>query len=607
MESYTPHSTRAACAADNGDMDILGVILARAGSKGLPDKCVRPLLGRPMIEYTFDHALAARSLTAIVLSTDSRPAMRLARARGIELIERPAALAGDTATVDESLRHAVLEWESRHGRSAGAVVMLYGNIPVRAAEAIDRCVWKLREAGTSVRTVAPIGKHHPDWLHRLAGDRMSQFRTNSIYRRQDLEPLYYHDGAVIAVTRAALFAATPGDAQSFLGDDRRALVQRPDDAVDVDDAMDLAVAEAVLRGARPSAPAAIDAPHVRRIGSRDVGPNRRVYVIAEAGVNHDGDFDDALRLVDVAADTGADAVKFQIFESAKLTRRDAPMAAYQRAAGGESQREMLAKLELNTAQFERLATHARTRGIDFLATPFGIDDLGVLRRLGVAAVKFASTDLNNVTLLQPATALGLPMILSTGASTAAEIDAAVARLREWRVSDRAILLHCVSAYPTPPAAANVRAIAALSARTGLPVGYSDHTTLASTGALAVAAGACVLEKHFTLDRLRPGPDHAMSLSPGELAEYIARVREAESLLGSGQIGMSAIERDVRAVARKSLCYARPLTVGTRITSDMLIAKRPGDGIGPDQVERVVGRELIANVEPDSPVAWEHLR
>lgn len=588
-------------------MDVLGVILARAGSKGLPDKCVRPLLGRPLIEYTFDHALAARELNAVLLSSDSGPALQLARARGIDIVERPAQLASDTATVDDALRHAVQTWEARYGRTVDAVVMLYGNIPVRAAGSIDRCIANLRRGGSSVRTVAPIGKHHPDWLHRLDGDRMDQFRKNSIYRRQDLEPLFYHDGAVIAVTRAALFGATPGDAQSFLGDDRRAVRQRAEDAVDVDEAIDLAIAEAVLRNAAASAGDPVFRSMVRTIGAREVGPGRQCYVIAEAGVNHDGDFDDALRLIDVAADAGADAVKFQIFEAAKLTRRDAPTAAYQLAAGGQSQQAMLAKLELAAVQFERLATRARRRGIDFLATPFGVDDLAVLRKLGAPAIKFASTDLNNVTLLQPATALGLPMILSTGAATAVEIDAAVGRLREWDVAERSLLLHCVSAYPTPPNAANLRAIAALAERTGMPVGYSDHTTLTTTGALAVACGACVLEKHFTLDRLRPGPDHAMSLSPGELAEYVARAREAESLLGGGHVGMSEIERDVRRVARKSLCYARRLVAGTRVTSEMLIAKRPGDGIGPDEIERVVGRELVADVSPDSVVAWEHLR
>lgn len=231
-------------------MNALAIILARAGSRGLPDKCVRPLLGRALIEYTFDHALAAKSVAAIVLSTDSIPAKHLAARRRIEVVDRPAALASDTATIDAAARHAVETWESRYRQEIDAAVILYANIPVRTAGLIDRALEQLETSGgTSVRSVAPIGRHHPDWLHRLDGDRMQQYRVNSIHRRQDLEPLYYHDGAVIAVTRAALFGAlaTPGDSQAFLGSDRRALVQKPEEAVDVDEPVDLFLAEAVLR------------------------------------------------------------------------------------------------------------------------------------------------------------------------------------------------------------------------------------------------------------------------------------------------------------------------------------------------------------------------
>jgi N-acylneuraminate cytidylyltransferase len=231
-------------------MEVLGIILARAGSNGLPGKCVRALLGRAVIEYTFDHALAARRLTAVVLSTDSQRAQALARRAGIEVIDRPADLATDTATVDAAARHAIEIWEQRHGRPVGAAVLLYGNIPVRSRDLIDRAIERLIQSGAdSVRSVAPITKQHPDWIHRLDGDRMTQFRPNSISRRQDLEPLYYHDGAVAAVTRAALFEAlrTPEDRQAFLGRDRRAIVQRCEDAVDIDGPVDLFVAEAVLR------------------------------------------------------------------------------------------------------------------------------------------------------------------------------------------------------------------------------------------------------------------------------------------------------------------------------------------------------------------------
>ena len=231
-------------------MKILGVILARAGSQGLPNKCIRLLSGRPLIEYTFDHACSSHHLTHVLLSTDSEPAKELARAREIAAVDRPPDLANATATVDAAARHAVEIWEHDHHQIADAVCLLYGNIPIRADGVIDRAIKHLIKTGAdSVRSVAPVGKMHPDWLFRLSDDAMTQLRPNSIYRRQDLEPVYYHDGAAVVVTRSALFRALdfPDDHQAFLGSDRRAIVQRCDDAVDVDEPIDLMLAEAVLR------------------------------------------------------------------------------------------------------------------------------------------------------------------------------------------------------------------------------------------------------------------------------------------------------------------------------------------------------------------------
>ncbi len=249
-------------------MSVLATILARAGSKGLPDKCVRPLLGRPMIEYTIDHAQQSTCIDAIVLTTDSPRAAEIGRQRGIYVVDRPPELASDTATVDAAARHALEAYEADHEYYADAVVILYGNIPVRADGIIDRCVTHLlASGGDSVRTVAPVGKMHPDWMHRLDGDRMIQFRENSIYRRQDLEPLYYHDAAVIAVTRGSLYTppAHEEDFHAFLGKDRRAVVQGPEDAVDVDSLMDFYHAEAILRVRNETAGAAAAAqPNARR-------------------------------------------------------------------------------------------------------------------------------------------------------------------------------------------------------------------------------------------------------------------------------------------------------------------------------------------------------
>lgn len=209
-----------------------------------------------MIEYTFDHALCAQTIDAIVLSTDSRPAKDLAIRYGINVIDRPPHLASDTATVYSAARHAVLEYEKRGGVRPGIIVVLYANIPVRDKTIIDRAVVHLENTkADSVRTVAAVGKHHPDWLHRVDGDRMTQYRKNDIYRRQDLDRLYYHDAAVVAMTRDALFTDPkhPDDHFAFLGEDRRCIIQDSCDAVDVDDIRDVYVAEAILRSQRGGA------------------------------------------------------------------------------------------------------------------------------------------------------------------------------------------------------------------------------------------------------------------------------------------------------------------------------------------------------------------
>lgn len=230
-------------------METVAIILARAGSAGLRDKCVLPLCGRPVLAYSIGHAQQSHRVRSIVLSTDSRRAAAIGRQAGIEIVDRPPELATDTARVDASLRHAIEAHERRSGREVDLVVLLYGNVPVRADGVIDRCVDHLMDTGCdSVRTVTAVGKCHPDWMHRLEGDRMVPLRPNSIHRRQDLEPLYYHDGAVVAVTREALFAPqTRDDPHAFFGHDRRAIVQDAVDTVEIDTLADFYRAEAALR------------------------------------------------------------------------------------------------------------------------------------------------------------------------------------------------------------------------------------------------------------------------------------------------------------------------------------------------------------------------
>lgn len=343
-----------------------------------------------------------------------------------------------------------------------------------------------------------------------------------------------------------------------------------------------------------------------RIGSRPIGPGQSVYVIAEAGVNHNGSADAALRLVDAARAAGADAVKFQAFKATRLASLHAEQAAYQKgAAAAPSQVEMLSKLELQPADFARIKQHCEQVGIEFLATPFGIEDLRTLLDIGVRAIKIASPDIINRPLLEAAAASHLPVLLSTGASEQAEIDAAHDLLAR-QLAVPLVLLHCVSSYPTEMEQANLRRIGTLYERYRCPVGYSDHTAETLTAQLAVAACAHVLEKHFTLDRAQPGPDHAFSLAPAELAAYVRFARRAEEILGRGDLDLSDAEREVRRVSRCSVAASRDIPTGSTIFREMLVAKRPGTGISPWRISEVIGRVARRDIPADTPIVWEML-
>lgn len=360
--------------------------------------------------------------------------------------------------------------------------------------------------------------------------------------------------------------------------------------------------------------------------THDTGATRRTYVIAEAGVNHGGDADVAARLVDAAADAGADAVKFQTFRADDLVTPSAPAAAYQRAsAGATTQREMLAALELAPEIHETLAARAAARGIDFLSTPFDLGSLRLLtERLGMRTIKVGSGDLTNAPLLLAAARAADRLIVSTGMATLDEVREAVgvvafgfagddapsrrafaeaARSAAGReaVAARLTLLHCTSAYPAPAAEANLRAMATLREACGCAVGYSDHTLGTHVAVAAVALGATVIEKHLTLDRASRGPDHAASLEPTEFAAMVRAIREVGAALGSGDKAPTASERDTAAVARRSLVAARAIRAGATIGHEDVAVKRPGTGRTPMDAFDVVGRAATRDHAPDDPL------
>ncbi len=334
----------------------------------------------------------------------------------------------------------------------------------------------------------------------------------------------------------------------------------------------------------------------------------RTFVIAEAGVNHNGDTALARALVDAAVAAGADAVKFQTFAVDRLVTREAATAEYQqRATGGkQSQYEMLARLELSPADHDMLFAYCAKAGIEFMSTPFDPESARFLKRLGVRRIKISSGDVTNLPMLEVVGTLGLPVILSTGMADMAEVEGAVATLRRAGVTDLAVL-QCVSNYPADPALTNLRVMDTYARAFGTPVGLSDHSPGLAVAIAATARGAAYIEKHFTLDRALPGPDHQASLLPDELRALVAAIREVESALGDGVKRPAASELPVRDVARKSLVAARDLPGGVMLTREDLDVLRPGTGLSPAALPTVVGRRTARAIAHHTPITEDMLQ
>ncbi len=333
-----------------------------------------------------------------------------------------------------------------------------------------------------------------------------------------------------------------------------------------------------------------------KIGTREVGKGRPCFIIAEAGVNHNGKFALAKKLVDAAALTGADAVKFQAFKSEDLATEKAEMAGYQeKSLGKKTQREMLKKYELRLEDFEKLKEYCDEKGILFLATPHtGAKVLDFVDKL-VPSFKIGSGDVTNLPFLEEVALKGKPIILSTGMSTMKEVKDALEVI--YKTGNRkVVVLHCTTNYPCSFNEVNLRAMKAMQKELDCLVGYSDHTTGTTVPVMAAALGAVVIEKHFTLDKSLPGPDHKASLEQDEFREMVESIRNAELALGSCEKSPAESEVGMMKHARKSIVAAVDLEKGTRVTKEMLSAKRPGTGLSPALVSMVLGKEAKRGIK-----------
>ena len=365
-----------------------------------------------------------------------------------------------------------------------------------------------------------------------------------------------------------------------------------------------------------------------KISNKIIGKNQPVFIIAEAGVNHNGRLDLALKLIDAAAATGVDAVKFQTFRAEQVVTVSGKMADYQKKNLGKSgsQLAMLKKLELKEKYYPALIKRAKERGIVFLSTPHGgFESVVFLQKLKIPAFKFGSGDLTNLPLLEYAAKLKKPMILSTGMATMREIKSAIKAIKNCG-NDNIIILHCTTDYPADPRGVNLLAIKTMEKQLDLPIGYSDHTLGIKISVAAVAVGARVIEKHFTLNKNMSGPDHKASLEPAELKELVGQIRIMEKRLmdgenpkelikelgvigslGNGLKKPTAKELKTAKIIRKSIVAKKDIKKGEKFTKNNLTIKRPGTGIQPHKIQEIIGNIAMADIVKDTVIKKEYIR
>ncbi|MFX1506533.1 MAG: N-acetylneuraminate synthase [Promethearchaeota archaeon] len=342
------------------------------------------------------------------------------------------------------------------------------------------------------------------------------------------------------------------------------------------------------------------------IGSKRISQESSVFIVAEAGVNHNGDIDLAKQLIDIASEAEVDAVKFQTFVAEEVVTSDAGTARYQqKITGKEKQIDLIKGFELPLEAFRELYAYAHDKGLIFLSTPFDLISVDFLAKIQIPAFKIPSGEIVNPLMIKRIAKYKLPVILSTGMATLGDIERALLVLQRYSITE-VLLLHCVTSYPTPIDQANIRMIPTLRKTFNILVGFSDHTLGTTAAIAAVSLGAKAIEKHFTLDRELPGPDHKASLEPEELKQLVSQIRETEAALGSGIKTLMANEAEIKRIARRSIVAARDLNAGEVLSEENLSLKRPEDGLPPQYLDLVIGKRLKSDIKMDQRLSFNDI-
>lgn len=560
---------------------ILAIIPARGGSKGIPRKNIKLLNGKPLIAYTIEEALKSKYIDRIVVSTEDEEIASVSKSYGAEVpFLRPKELAKDDTPTIDSILYNVNELKEKFDY----ICLLQCTSPLRQATQIDEAIeLSSKKDGDSVVSVCE-SEVNPYWMKKIENDKMIDFVYNSpnYTRRQDIPMIYRLNGAIYICKTESLLKN-----KSWYSKVTVPFIMDRITSVDIDDIVDFKFAEYLIKEKNMF--------------------NNKCLIIAEAGVNHNGDINIAKQLVDAALEAGVDAIKFQSFKAENLVTKNAPKADYQKqTTGNGNQYEMLKKLELSYDEHIILKNYSEEKGIMFISTPFDFESVDLLEKLDIPLYKISSGDLTNTPLLKYIAKLNKPMIVSTGMANLGEVEIAVAAIKETG-NDKISLLHCTSNYPTYYEDVNLNAMITLKNAFKLPIGYSDHTIGIEIPIAAVAMGAKIIEKHFTMDKAMEGPDHKASLNPEELKEMVKSIRNIEKAFGDGVKRCNESEKSTQNVARKSIVASVNIKKGEIISYDNITFKRPGYGISPMFSCEVIGKTTIADITADDFITFNNIK
>lgn len=536
---------------------VIAIIPARGGSKRLPRKNIELLAGKPMIYYTISAALRSKYIDLVYVSTEDQEIAEISLKYGAKILPRPKRLAKDNTTSEEVLEHC-LKTINRKSNQVDIVVLLQPTSPLRKIKDINNTINLLRDEKNFAVSVNESGKVNG----AVYAIKYPYFmKTKDLSKNNDCE---------------------------FVMPNKR--------SIDIDYKSDLISAAEIIKRSF------MKQKHALKVGSKRISNHGNCFIIAEAGVNHESNLNNAMKLIDAAADAGVDAIKFQTYNADKSISKYAKKAKYQKGKFRESQYTMLKRLQLSKADFKKLRTYSYKKKLIFLSTGLDIESVRFLTQLNVPLYKVGSTDITNFPLLKQIAKQNKTILLSTGASTMEEISDAVDYLRELG-NGKIVLLQCVTNYPTKAKDANINAMKTLEENFNTLVGYSDHSEGIAISIAAVAKGACVIEKHFTLDRSMPGPDHKLSLLPYELKEMVKSIRTIEAAMGDGVKSPNAEELMIAKECRKSVVVLTDIEKGSILTEKDLGIKRAGGGISPKYYDEIIGKKLQKDITEDKALQW----